>query len=98
MLTQHMGQPGSGVPTLLALVSAGEWGHGRVIVPYVGPTPPEGTHRYIFLLYRNPKDMPLGAVGPQVSHPCIGGIASEQMSVDGWSARRAPCSMAAAVG
>jgi len=58
--------PATANPTV-HFASTGEWGHGRVIVPYTGPTPPEGTHRYIFLLYRNPKDMPLGAVGPQVS-------------------------------
>ena len=32
---------------------------GDVITPYAPPTPPKGTHRYIFLLYKQPAGVTL---------------------------------------
>ncbi|KIY98153.1 Protein D2 [Monoraphidium neglectum] len=29
-------------------------GNGDVLCPYNGPTPPKGTHRYVFVLYEQP--------------------------------------------
>lgn len=50
-----------GSPTLFQnrVPLAGEWAHGHEVIPHMGPAPPAGTHRYCFVLFRNPKDMPL---------------------------------------
>jgi len=42
----------------------GEWGHRLEAVPHMGPAPPKGTHRYVFLLFRNPKNTPIEITTP----------------------------------
>jgi phosphatidylethanolamine-binding protein (PEBP) family uncharacterized protein len=37
----------------------GDLSKGDVITPYAPPTPPRGTHRYIFLLYKQPAGVAL---------------------------------------
>lgn len=45
-------------------IADGDISKGNTLVPYVGPGPPEGLHRYIFGLYRQPNDAPLNATAP----------------------------------
>lgn len=45
---------------------------GHTLVEYMGPAPPMGTHRYIFLAYQQPGDAPMtvrGAPRTPTDHP-----------------------------
>lgn len=41
---------------LVTNIPQGELEKGSMVVPYMGPSPPEGDHRYCFLLYEQPND------------------------------------------
>lgn len=43
---------------------AGDVGAGDTVVPYAGPAPPVGTHRYAFLAFEQPGGGPLAAEDP----------------------------------
>ena len=41
-----------GLAMRVLMLFAEIWETGKEVVPYMGPTPPEGCHRYVFLLFK----------------------------------------------
>ena len=44
---------------LAFLYTAGKVEQGQEVVPWMGPAPPYGMHRYTFLLFENARDEPI---------------------------------------
>lgn len=53
---------------LLINIPGDSFAEGQVIVPYSGPSPPSGTHRYIFTLYQQPASSIMVSVPVERGH------------------------------
>lgn len=47
-------------PALCFACAEGDVSKGDTITPYAGPTPPRGTHRYIFMMYEQVRNSCMG--------------------------------------
>ncbi|PSC72839.1 MOTHER of FT and TF 1-like isoform B [Micractinium conductrix] len=49
--------------------SGGDSTQGQTVTPYRGPSPPIGTHRYVFMLFQQPNQEPLQLSDPSGGDP-----------------------------
>lgn len=55
---------------LIINIPDGDISKGKVVVPYMGPAPPEGKHRYIFTLWRQTPSGDMSQIAKEdVDHP-----------------------------